>query len=131
MKELKEHKYHSDKFDIDINRYLTYAQIQQIANAVRQMETWSERQQTLDMLLLYHTTNIGKEELEKLGHDVLLQSGLIDEVKTFVENHYDIEIAVQYEESIEKSLTKIVKELPKIMEPLEKVMNKHGNAVQK
>lgn len=131
MKELKEHKYHSDKFDIDINRYLTYAQIQQIANAVRKMETWSERQQASDMLLLYHVTNIGKEELEKLGHDVLLQSGLIDEVKEIVENCHDIYNAIQYEESIEKSLTKIVKELPKIMEPLEKVMNKHGNAVQK
>lgn len=131
MKELKEHKYHSEEFDIDINRYLTYAQIQQIANAVRKTETWSERQQTSDMLLLYHATNIGKEELEKLGHDVLLQSGLIDEVKEIVENYYSIYNAIQYEESIEKSLTKIVKELPKIMQPLEQVMSKHGNSIKK
>ena len=68
------------KYDVTVNRYLTYAQIQQIVEATMKFHTWAERQQNIDMLILIHATDMTVEEIEKYTHDELLQCGLIDEV---------------------------------------------------
>ena len=64
--------------DFAVNRYLTYAQIQQIVNAVEKAaqtdDGWATRETNIDMLVLYHATNLGKEKLEEIGHETLLQS---------------------------------------------------------
>lgn len=44
---------HLEKYDVTVNRYLTYAQIQQIAEATMKFHTWAERQQNIDMLILF------------------------------------------------------------------------------
>lgn len=120
-----------EKYGVHVNPYLTYAQIQQIIDSTKELDTWTERKQNIDMLLLYHATDIGKEKLEELGHDVLLQSGLFDFVKGFVGNYGLIEEGLEYTESIQRSLAQIVKELPQYMNPLQEVMKKYGNQSSK
>lgn len=120
-----------EKYGVHVNPYLTYAQIQQIIDSTKELDTWTERKQNIDMLLLYHATDISKETLEELGHDVLLQSGLLDFVKGFVGNYGLIEEGLEYTESIQRSLAQIVKELPQYMNPLQEVMKKYGNQSSK
>lgn len=115
MKELTKMTIYNDEYEIEINRYLTYAQIQQICNAVRQFETWSERQKNIDLLLLYHATDMTQEEIESYSDEELLQSGLIDMVKETVKNYEDIYVAIDYTESISKAITKVAREMTKVL----------------
>ena len=128
MKEIKTlEPIYIEKYDIHVNPYLTYAQIQQIIDSTKELDTWTERKQNIDMLLLYHATDISKEKLEELGHDVLIQSGLIDVVEGFIWNRHLIDEGLEYTESIQRSLAQIAKELPQYMNPLQEVMKKYGN----
>lgn len=113
--DLKKITIYNDEYEIEINRYLTYAQIQQICNAVRQFETWSERQKNIDLLLLYHATDMTQEEIESHSDEELLQSGLIDTVKEAVKNYDDIYDAIDYTESISKAVTKVAREVTKVL----------------
>ena len=113
-----------EEYDVHVNTYLTYAQIQQIINGVLNSENWAIRQQNIDMLLLYHVTDIKREELENTGHDLLLQSGLIDKVKNNVKNYTQVLEGLSYTESIAAALNKIVKTLPSIIETKAKQLKK-------
>ena len=116
-----------EEYNVKVNPYLTYAQIQQIVDAVKNFTVWAEREQNIDMLILYHATNIGKEKLEEYGHDMLLQSGLIDAVKENIHNLDDVRTALDYTTSIQRSLVQIINELPKY----EDVMKRVGDKVKK
>ena len=136
MKEIKGNQtVYLEDYDITVNKYLTYAQIQQIANAVVAAsvndsdDTWANRQTNIDMLMLYHATDIGKEKLEEIGHDNLLTSGLIDAVRYRIENLYDINGAIDYIENNQRAINKLLKSLPKVLEEtkgLQDLMKKHG-----
>ena len=102
--------------EITVNPYLTYSQIQNIVNAVCQFDSWADREQNMDVLLLYYTTNLSKEDIEEYGHEALLQSGIIDEVRANVKNFGQIREAIAYTQSVEKSLAAISKQLPTIVE---------------
>lgn len=106
--------------EIEVETYLTYAQIQNIVNAVCKFDTWAEREQNIDILLLHYATNLTDEEIEKYGHVILLQSGIIDEVKNNVKNFGKIYEAIAYTESISRSLASISKQLPDIVEKVKK-----------
>lgn len=106
--------------EITVNPYLTYSQIQNIVNAVCQFDNWADREQNIDVLLLYYTTNLSKEDIEEYGHEALLQSGIIDEVRANVKNFGQIREAIAYTQSVEKSLAAISKQLPKIVEDVKK-----------
>lgn len=106
--------------EITVNPYLTYSQIQNIVNAVCQFDSWADREQNMDVLLLYHATNLSKEDIEEYGHEALLQSGIIDEVRANVKNFGQIREAIAYTQSVEKSLAAISKQLPKIVEDVKK-----------
>lgn len=106
--------------EITVNPYLTYSQIQNIVNAVCQFDSWADREQNIDILLLYYATNLSKEDIEEYGHEVLLQSGIIDEVRANVKNFGQIREAIAYTQSVEKSLAAISKQLPKIVEDVKK-----------
>ena len=110
--------------EIIVNPYLTYAQIQQIVNAVIKFDTWAERQQNIDILLLHYVTDLTDDEIEQYGHDCLIQSGVIDEVKANVKNLNQVYEAIEYTQSTQRALNQIVKELPKIMEPFQKVIKR-------
>ena len=136
MKEIKgDQTVYLEDYDITVNKYLTYAQIQQIANAVVEAsandseDTWANRETNIDMLMLYHATDIGKEKLEEIGHDVLLTSGLIDAVRYRIENLYSVDDAIDYIENNQRAINKLLKSLPKVLEEtkgLQDLMKKHG-----
>ena len=136
MKEIKGNQtVYLEDYDITVNKYLTYAQIQQIANAVVAAsandadDTWANRQTNIDMLMLYHATDIGKEKLEEIGHDDLLTSGLIEAVRYRINNLYNIDEAIDYIENNQRAINKMLKSLPKILEDskgLQGLMKKHG-----
>ena len=136
MKEIKGNRtVYLEDYDITVNKYLTYAQVQQIANAVVAAsandsdDTWANRETNIDMLMLYHATDIGKEKLEEIGHDVLLTSGLIDAVRYRIENIYSVNDAIEYIENNQRAINKMLKSLPKILEDskgLQDLMKKHG-----
>lgn len=131
MKEIKSTApIYLNEFDVEINPYLTYAQIQNIVNAVCQFDSWAEREQNIDILVLCYTGAMSKDEIEKNGHNILLQSGLIDAVKENVKNLNKVYEAINYTQSTQRALAQILKEMPKIMEPLERVV-KHGNKSSK
>ena len=136
MKEIKGNQtVYLEDYDITVNKYLTYAQIQQIANAVVAAsvndadDTWANRQTSIDMLMLYHATDIGKEKLEEIGHDTLLTSGLIEAVRYRIENLYNVDDAIDYIENNQRAINKLLKSLPKVLEEtkgLQDLMKKHG-----
>lgn len=136
MKEIKGNQtVYLEDYDITVNKYLTYAQIQQIANAVVAAsvndadDTWANRETNIDMLMLYHATDIGKEKLEEIGHDTLLTSGLIEAVRYCIENLYNVDEAIDYIENNQRAINKMLKSLPKILEDskgLQGLMKKHG-----
>lgn len=138
MKEIKvKEKVYLEDYDVYVNPYLTYGQIQQIANAVVSLsepdeegkthDSWAERQECIDMLMLYHATDIGKEKLDELGHEICLTSGLIDAVFLEVVNVYAIRKAIEYQESDKQTLKKIINQLPEKLKPLEEVVKKYGD----
>lgn len=132
MKEIKDvDKVYLREFDIYVNPYLTYAQIQQIVNNVKEMtNSWAEREQTVDLLILCYATDIGEDKVKENGHDFFLQSGILDKVKESVRNVNQVYDAISYTESTQRALVQIIKQLPTIMEPLDKVINR-GNKRQK
>ena len=136
MKEIKGNQtVYLEDYDITVNKYLTYAQIQQIANAVvaasvnDSEDTWANRETNIDMLMLYHATDIGIEKLEEIGHDTLLTSGLIEAVRCCIENLYNVDEAIDYIENNQRAINKLLKSLPKVLEDskgLQDLMKKHG-----
>ena len=105
-----------EKYGVTVNRYLTYAQTQQIVEATMKFHTWAERQQNIDMLVLVHATDMTVEEIEKYTHDELTQCGLIDSVKSNIENVWDVYNALEYHESTQRALAQILGEINKFMD---------------
>ena len=101
-----------EQYDIKVNPHLTYAQIQAIVNSLSEVgDTWSERQQNIDMLILAMATDMKPEELEEIGHETLLCSGLIDMVCEYIYNLGDLYDAIKYHESTERAIKEFGKAL--------------------
>lgn len=127
MKEIKAmDKVYLEEYDVYVNPYLTYAQIQAIVNGVKSLDTWAEREQNIDMCVLAFATDIPTEKLEELGHDALLQSGLINAVCGEIKNLFSVYEAIEYTESTKRALAQIIKALPKYQEQLDAVVKKYG-----
>ena len=127
MKEIKAmDKVHLEEYDIHVNPYLTYAQIQAIVNGVKGLDSWAEREQNIDMCVLAFATDIPTEKLEELGHDALLQSGLINAVCGEIKNLFSVYEAIEYTESTKRALAQIIKALPKYQEQFDAVVKKYG-----
>ena len=105
-KEMK--KIYLEEYDVYVNEYLTYAQIQQIVNSTlalmntfddngKKHNSWAERQENIDMLVLYHTTDLTEKELS-VSHNILLHSGLIEAVRNSIKNYMWIEDAFKFQE---------------------------------
>lgn len=132
MKEIKAmDKVYLEEYDVHVDPYLTYAQIQAIVNGVKGLDSWAEREQNIDMCVLAFATDIPTEKLEELGHDALLQSGLINAVMLEIKNLYDVYEAIGYTESTKRALAQIIKALPKYQEQLDAVVKKYGNLTKK
>nr|DAT89697.1 MAG TPA: hypothetical protein [Caudoviricetes sp.] len=122
LKEIKRKTHYIEEFDINVNDYLTYAEIQVIVNGIIKFNTWSERQTNIDMLVLNFATDIGAEKLQEIGHEALLESGLIDAVNNHIVNYTQIYEGIRYTESIVKALNDIVKLFPQYQKQIEAVM---------
>ena len=132
MKEIKAmDKVYLEEYDVYVNPYLTYAQIQAIVNGVKGLDSWAEREQNIDMCVLAFATDIPTEKLEELGHDALLQSGLINAVCGEIKNLFSVYDAIEYTESTKRALAQIIKALPKYQEQLDAVVKKYGNITTK
>ena len=132
MKEIKAiDKVYLEEFDVYVNPYLTYAQIQAIVNGVKGLDSWAEREQNIDMCVLAFATDIPTEKLEELGHDALLQSGLINAVMGEIKNLHNVYEAIEYTESIKCLLTQVIKNLPDYQKQLDAMVKKYGNATKK
>ena len=132
MKEIKAmDKVYLEEYDVYVNPYLTYAQIQAIVNGVKGLDSWAEREQNIDMCVLAFATDIPTEKLEELGHDALLQSGLINAVCGEIKNLFSVYEAIEYTESTKRALAQIIKALPKYQEQLDAVVKKYGNLTTK
>ena len=119
-------KVYLEEYDVHVNPYLTYAQIQAIVNGVKGLDGWAEREQNIDMCVLAFATDIPTEKLEELGHDALLQSGLINAVCGEIKNLFSVYEAIEYTESTKRALAQIIKALPKYQEQLDAVVKKYG-----
>ena len=129
MNELKTmNSVHLEKYGVDVKRYLTYAEIQSIVDTTKALDSWAERQINIDMCVLMYATDMSIEDIERIGHDALLQSGLIDEVKNTLYNYVDIMDALEYTESTKRALAQIIRKLPEYTKQLEDVMAKNGKA---
>lgn len=113
MKELKElDPIYLEEFDVHVKRYLSLSQIQKIINEVLQVDNFEERESIIDYLILCYTTDIGQKKIDELGPDILLQSGLIDEVKLNIRNLSQLLDGITYHESTGKALREISKRIP-------------------
>ena len=123
MKEIKkENKLYLNDYDINVSPYLTYAEIQTIANKVKALDSWAEREETIDMYVLYFATDIGKANIDNYNHDTWLKSGVIDAVKGYIKNLEQITEAIKYEESPMRILMQISKEMPEFSKKLDEVL---------
>lgn len=117
MKEINnKEKIYLEEYDIFVESYLNYGQIQNIIDSINPEMSWSERQQNIEMIVLYYVTDIGMEKLEEIGHEKLLKSGLIDAVLSKVENLSSVYDGIYYTQSTSRALSKIIKDLPKMLE---------------
>lgn len=115
MNELKKpENVYLEKYDISVKPYLSYDEIQVILNAVEQFDMWSERQTNIDVLMLYFCTDIGKDKIEEIGHELLLSSGLIDDVRREVTNMNEVYAGLAYNDSISREMKLIMKDIKKI-----------------
>lgn len=129
MKEID--KIYLKDYDVYVNPYLSYAQIQAIANSVKTMGSWAERQQNIDMLVLAFGTSLDTAEIEAKDHEYWLNTGLIDEVKKNIINFGDIQGAITYEESIIKFLKTISQEIPEFNKKVDEVMKNASGSSKK
>ena len=126
MKEIKDIQMkHLEKYGINVKPFLTLAEIQAIANAIKPDMSWSERRQVIDMGILQLCTDMTKEDLET-PHDLLYGCGLIDDVCSCVSNVFEIENAIAYESSWIKLLSTFAKDLPKYAAEIDSVVKKYG-----
>ena len=110
------------EYGIKVNQYLTYSQIQSIVDGLKKLNSWEERQQSIDMCILYFATDLKKEEIEAHDHDYWLKTGVIEEVHDRIENIFQLYDAIKYEESLQKSITQIARELPRFSNKVDEVM---------
>ena len=101
-------KIYLENYDIEVTPYISYKNIQLIINSLKKLTTWAERQQNIDMLLLFYNTNIGIDQIEEVGHDNLLQSGLIEAVKSNIKNLNDLYTGIDYTYSITQELIRLM-----------------------
>lgn len=116
--------------NISVREYLTYAEIQYITNEVCVLDSWADREQMIDILLINYVTDLSKEEIENCEHKELLFCGLIDEVKRHVKNYERIYEAINYTQSTQRTMLQVMKELPKNLEQLKEVIT-YGKANKK
>lgn len=121
-----------NEYGVTVNKFLLPAQIQQIANAVIKFNTWSERENNIIMLVMFHATDVDEKELEEIGVNKLIESGLFEKVKYAIDNFYEIDEAIIYTESFARNMKLVLdKSAPQINDLLDLVVKRYGKTTTK
>lgn len=135
MKELAVEKYYDEKYDIEIDCYLTHGDIQAMAETALSYNDYVEREAAIDYELLCRVTNIGKNTIDNMDIIMAKKSGLIDTVRFRVENLNDVYEAIKYAESTTQMLKKIAEFMNKItqedVDAVVKAVNEIGGSIHK
>lgn len=125
--------YHSEKYDLDIQTYIPSELVADIAETALQMDNYMAQQICIAVNVIRECTNIDVEKvLDEMDVNVIMYSGLWEEVKQHITNMHEIynyiahagdaQIAVakffnvtlpEFMEKIDKDLTKYIKKMPK------------------
>lgn len=137
MKDLKvkdTNIFHSERFDIDIQRYLPIEKVKLIVQELLEVDDVTDRKIMLDWYLLLFATNVGVDEnisIEKYNY--FMQILLIDEVEyecssyglicDLLSEAESVENTIKkLARSLEESTNKMVKKMPS-KQKVEKIMN--------
>ena len=122
-------KIYLKEYDVEVNQYLTYAQIQNIVNGTNKLmntegknkkgetikyNSWADMQQSIDMMVLMHATNLSETELNT-PHSVFLNSGLIDGVRSCIINYDQIAEAFEYTNGTKATILSVISGLTSIL----------------
>lgn len=103
-----------EEYDIHVNRHLTLDQIQSIANEMMKRNVWAEREQIKNYMVLCYATDLGKEAVDELDADAVVQSGMMDKIIYHIDNIWCVYEAIEYHESTGRLLQEIAKFMEKI-----------------
>ena len=121
-----------EQFDIHVNQYLPYAQIQNIVNSTlhlmntvdkskdgteKKHNTWAERQQSIDMLVLLYATDLTKKQLSA-PHVMFLQNGVIEAVRDNIKNYNQINEAFEYTDGMKATVLNVIGGLTTLLKHL-------------
>jgi hypothetical protein len=95
---------HNEEFDIDINNVLTPEQIEGIATEMLKYGKTTEREYVENISLAKICTNIPEDFDYEKNYNLLLSNGVFLTIYNNLENVYQIQEYIDYEESIEKQL---------------------------
>ena len=115
MKDLKvkdTNIFHSERFDIDIQRYLPIEKVKLIVQELLEVDDVTDRKIILDWYLLLFATNVGVDEnisIEKYNY--FMQILLIDEVEYECSSYGLICDLLSEAESVENTIKKLVRSL--------------------
>lgn len=115
MKDLKvkdTNIFHSERFDIDIQRYLPIEKVKLIVQELLEVDDVTDRKIMLDWYLLLFATNIGVDEnisIEKYNY--FMQILLIDEVEYECSSYGLICDLLSEAESVENTIKKLARSL--------------------
>lgn len=115
MKDLKAEDtniFHSERFDIDIQRYLPIEKVKLIVQELLEVDDVTDRKIMLDWYLLLFATNVGVDEnisIEKYNY--FMQILLIDEVEYECNSYGLICDLLSKAESVENTIKKLARSL--------------------
>lgn len=115
MKDLKAEDtniFHSERFDIDIQRYLPIEKVKLIVQELLEVDDVTDRKIMLDWYLLLFATNVGVDEnisIEKYNY--FMQILLIDEVEYECDSYRLICELLSEAESVENTIKKLARSL--------------------
>lgn len=115
MKDLKvkdTNIFHSERFDIDIQRYLSIEKVKLIVQELLEVDDVTDRKIMLDWYLLLFATNVGVDEnisIEKYNY--FMQILLIDEVEYECSSYGLICDLLSEAESVENTIKKLARSL--------------------
>lgn len=126
MKQLEKAKdVYLKEYEVNVHPYLNITQVDLITQGICALEShdFKERKMNEDLLLLFHATDITKEEIEATPYNDFVESGLIEAVRSKVKNIHLVQECLTYAESFARSLAVLS---PKIIPLIEKFGELNG-----
>lgn len=119
--------YHSEKYDLDIQTYIPSDIVMSIAETALQMDNYMKQQICVAVNVIGECTNIDVEKvLNDMDVDIIMYSGLWNEVKSHIVNIHEIYDYIKHAEDVHIAIAKFFNiTLPEFMEKLDKDLTKY------